>query len=167
MSDGTRTVVRVEAELDELTRAYVKELRAGVTLRTVARTFHEEVCGCEGDACELGLLLEAVPFPEPPALPATPLEAKLAMFDAEADAVCSALFSSMHQDQREELLALARMRHIAGHGLYGDRELFEWDDERLERERNEELADAIIYTTVLRRRRREASLDPIPKAEAA
>jgi hypothetical protein len=169
MSDGTRTVVRVDAELDELTRAYVKELRAGVTLRTVARRFHEEVCGCEGDVCELGLLLEDVAFPEPPAVPETPLEEKLAMFDADADAVCLDLFFdlSMAPERRAELLALARSRHIAGHGLYGDRQLFEWDASRLARERDEELADAIIYSVVLRRQRRASGLDPMSKAEAA
>lgn len=166
MTDSTRTVVQVDAELDELTRAYVKELRAGVTLRTVARTFHEEVCGCEGDACELGLLLEDVPFPDPPAIPATPLEAKLAAFDEEAVLACLDLFGELELRRRDRLIALARSRHIQGHGLYGDRELFEWDDARLERERDEELADAVIYTVVMRRRR-DASLDPVSEERAA
>jgi hypothetical protein len=140
----------------------IRLLDIGPVELAIVRRYHAEVCGCEGDACELGELLD-------PARTTQTLEEKLAAFDAESAAVCIDLFFdlSMSPERRADLIALARSRHIEGHGLYGDRELFEWDAERLARERDEELADAIIYSVVLRRLRRESSLDPIPKAEAA
>ncbi len=49
--------------------------------------------------------------------------------------------------EREEgrLVALARSRHIEGHRLYGDTQMMEWPDDRLRVERDEEVADWIVY----------------------
>jgi hemerythrin len=49
------------------------------------------------------------------------------------------------QDHPQDLIAVARGRHVTGHLLYGDRNYAEWDRDRLRKEIAEELADAINY----------------------
>lgn len=83
------------------------------------------------------------------------LEEKLAAFDAEARAAYTAVVTYLLEN-RDDLIALARARHVEGHDRYGDGNLFEWDDERLAVERDEELADSVVYE--VRRRTRGAAL---------
>jgi hypothetical protein len=73
------------------------------------------------------------------------LDDKLRAFDANAHRALSLLIERLSDSHH--LIGLARERHIEGHELYGDGRLFEWDDEQLDRARDEELADAIVYVT--------------------
>jgi hypothetical protein len=74
------------------------------------------------------------------------LEAKLSNFDQHAtDAVFDLI--QLLFDQRERLIALARERHIWGHHTYGDGNFREWDDARLLVERDQEVADWLVYRT--------------------
>lgn len=72
------------------------------------------------------------------------LDAKLADFDHSADAAVTWLASFL-EEYREPLIHLARGRQVAGHFLYGDRLMYEYDRDRLAAEIAEELADAIVY----------------------
>lgn len=72
------------------------------------------------------------------------LEAKLVDFDDSADAAVTWLITFL-EEYREPLIHLARGRQVAGHFLYGDRLMYEWDRERLAAEIAEELADGIVY----------------------
>jgi hypothetical protein len=80
------------------------------------------------------------------------LIAKLANFDAHAvDAVFDLV--QLLLDEKERLIALARERHIWGHHTYGDGNFREWSDARLNAERDQEVADWIVYRTEELRRR--------------
>jgi hypothetical protein len=80
------------------------------------------------------------------------LEAKLANFDRHAvDAVFDLI--QLLLDEKERLIALARERHIWGHHTYGDGNFREWDDARLNAERDQEVADWLVYRTEELRRR--------------
>jgi hypothetical protein len=72
------------------------------------------------------------------------LEAKLDDFDRSADASVTWLLAFL-EEYREPLIHLARGRQVAGHFLYGDKLMYEYDRERLVAEIAEELADAIVY----------------------
>jgi hypothetical protein len=86
----------------------------------------------------------APPATTPPAPAPAGLIAKLSDFDAYADAGLAWVvgFAESHAD---ELLTLARARHITGHWVHGEGKLFEYDRGRLAKEVAEELADAIVY----------------------
>lgn len=66
------------------------------------------------------------------------------MFDRHAADAVLDLVNLLHTDGHR-LIALARERHIWGHHEYGDRNLREWDDERLRLERDQEIADWLVY----------------------
>lgn len=72
------------------------------------------------------------------------LESKLRDFDRNADDSVTWLIAFLEQ-YREPLIHLARGRQVAGHFLYGDRLMYEYDRDRLAAEIAEELADAIVY----------------------
>lgn len=54
----------------------------------------------------------------------------------------------------EEIIAVARGRHVQGHILYGDRNYKEWSDERLQSETMEEIADGVNYFVEILQRRK-------------
>lgn len=70
---------------------------------------------------------------------------KMATFDRHGDTAFRWLldFMETHQD---ELLTLARARHITGHWVYGDGRMYEYDVGRLTKEIAEEIADALVYS---------------------
>lgn len=83
------------------------------------------------------------------------LEEKLAAFDAEIGSAYSELV--MHLlEHRTEIVALARERHVWGHEAYGDGLLFELDAGELADERDQELADGIVYQMIRRRKARHS-----------
>ena len=74
------------------------------------------------------------------------LEQKLAVFDRWAPAAMALICDLVEDpDEADKILQLARKRHITGHRIYGDKNLMEWDDETLEANFLEEIADAIVY----------------------
>ena len=72
------------------------------------------------------------------------LDAKLDVFDANAKTAVRFLIDWL-RDNPDDLIALARGRHVEGHYRYGERGLFEYDDAHLLAESAQELADAIVY----------------------
>jgi len=74
----------------------------------------------------------------------------LAAFDAEASLAFNAALAAFGS-RRKRILELARQRHIEGHHRYGDTHLFEFDADRLAKERDEELADSVLYEMQRRR----------------
>jgi hypothetical protein len=74
------------------------------------------------------------------------LPSKLAEWDANADEAFEDLLRWI-VSQRNELLAVARGRHVWGHYRYADRNYYEYDVDRLVSEAAEEIADAINYFT--------------------
>lgn len=52
----------------------------------------------------------------------------------------------------QEILQVARARHILGHYEYGDSNLFEWSDGKVRAAIIEELADAVVYQAWLEER---------------
>lgn len=78
------------------------------------------------------------------------LEEKLAAFDEEAAAALNAVLARL-ASQGRELVALARARHVWGHETYGDGYLFELSEQELAEERDQEIADGIVYEMVRRR----------------
>lgn len=81
------------------------------------------------------------------------LEEKLAAFDAEATTTFYALLVYLNGN-RDRIIALARERHVWGHHEYGDGLLFELGTPALAEERDQELADGLVYEMVRRRRSR-------------
>lgn len=81
------------------------------------------------------------------------LEEKLAAFDGEVGQSFYALLAYLNQN-RERIIALARERHVWGHNEYGDGLLFELDAASLADERDQELADGLVYEMVRRRQSR-------------
>ena len=71
---------------------------------------------------------------------------KLAEWDANADAALGELLDWIVKN-RDELLAVARGRHVWGHFRYADRNYYEYDADRLVSETAEEIGDAINYFT--------------------
>lgn len=78
------------------------------------------------------------------------LEEKLRRFDDEAARTLDALFVHLHR-HRAAIIAKARERHISGHAQWGDGLLFELTHAELEEERDQELADGLVYEMVRRR----------------
>lgn len=81
------------------------------------------------------------------------MDAKLKRYDEFAhDAVEQII--AWFQEYPEELIAIARGRHVTGHLLYGDRNYIDWDTDRLRKEASEEVADAInYYVEILQRKK--------------
>ena len=75
---------------------------------------------------------------------AATLDAKLANFDRHVRDAVYDLIDLLFRDQ-DKLIALARERHIWGHHEYGDANLREWSDARLRVERDQEVADWLVY----------------------
>jgi len=71
---------------------------------------------------------------------------KLAEWDANADQAFEELLDWIVKN-RDELLAVARGRHVWGHYRYADRNYYEYDADRLVSETAEEIGDAINYFT--------------------
>lgn len=80
------------------------------------------------------------------------LDAKLEIFDRHANEAVDEIIGWLIQN-RDDLIAVARGRHVIGHHLFGDSNFLEWDDGRLRAEQAEELADAIVYGSRLIHRR--------------
>lgn len=72
------------------------------------------------------------------------LESKLSRWDAYAPLAHRYLIDWL-RDSPDELMAMARGRHVWGHYRFGDRNYAEYDEDRLVAEAAEELADAINY----------------------
>jgi len=77
--------------------------------------------------------------------PTAALDAKLDVFDSHAEDAVSFLIQWL-TDHGDDLIAVARGRHVEGHYRYGDVGLFEHDTGGLLAEAAQELADAIVYT---------------------
>jgi hypothetical protein len=73
------------------------------------------------------------------------LDAKLARWDEYAPRTIAKLIELLVY-RKDEILAVARGRHVRGHYLFGDRNYAEYDRDRLLWETIEELADAVNYT---------------------
>lgn len=81
--------------------------------------------------------------------PVTPLE-KAAVIDKHYDRVLGKLQDWLTAPtMKEQLLAIARSRHVLGSYEYGDTNLFEWSDGKVQAAILEELADAVVYQSWL------------------
>ena len=69
---------------------------------------------------------------------------KLDRFDRHAHTAVARL-RAMLDEMEDEIVTIARARHITGHYVHGDRELFEYTAGRLDKETLEEIADAVVY----------------------
>lgn len=78
------------------------------------------------------------------------LEEKLAAFDAEAVQAYNSILASLGH-RMAAIISLARERHVWGHETYGDGLLFELTAAELADERDQELADAVVYEMVRQR----------------
>lgn len=58
----------------------------------------------------------------------------------------------MFEHMWQQVLQVARARHILGHYEYGDTNLFEWTDGKVRAAIIEELADAVVYQAWLEER---------------
>jgi hypothetical protein len=74
------------------------------------------------------------------------VSSKLVEWDANSDAAFEELLTWI-QGNRDELLAIAKGRHVWGHYRYADRNYYEYDADRLVSETAEEIGDAINYFT--------------------
>lgn len=74
-----------------------------------------------------------------------PLIDKLDRFDRWAEDALDELIRTLERN-RDEIIAVARARHITGHFAHGDGQLFELSEGLLDVETWEELADAVVYT---------------------
>lgn len=80
----------------------------------------------------------------------TPME-KAAVIDKHADKVRHELSKwfpdsgAAPAEMWEQVLAVARGRHVLGSYEYGDANLFEWSDGKVHAAILEELADAVVY----------------------
>lgn len=73
------------------------------------------------------------------------IDAKLRIFDRHARQAVAELIEWLQQHPND-LIAVARGRHVTGHYRFRDRGLFEHDLDGLRGETAEEIADAIVYT---------------------
>jgi hypothetical protein len=62
---GPATLELALDDLEQLGQCYLAEVRQFLRWRTVCKRYHEEVCGCEGDACELGTLILGTSYLDP------------------------------------------------------------------------------------------------------
>lgn len=72
------------------------------------------------------------------------LGAKLELFDKHAAAALDEIRDWL-DNHPDELLVIARGRHVEGHYRFGDKGLFEYGHMELKAEASQELADAIVY----------------------
>lgn len=72
------------------------------------------------------------------------LDAKLDIFDRHAGAAVDEILEWL-STRRDELIAVARGRHVEGHYRYGDEGLFEHGVRELRAEAAQEIGDAIVY----------------------
>jgi hypothetical protein len=79
------------------------------------------------------------------------LDAKLKTHEVWAPAAVDFLIAWM-QEHSNELIAMARGRHVWGHYIHGDRNYAEYNQDRLIAEAAEELADGINYISLYLRR---------------
>lgn len=84
------------------------------------------------------------------------LDAKLAVFDEHAREAVLDLVDWM-LEHTDDLVAVARGRHVEGHYRYGNRNFLEWSDGELEAQTAQELADAIVYRSRTIHRRQATS----------
>ena len=96
----------------------------------------------------------------------TPLDAKLEVFDQEAEAAIDDLIRWL-TEQRADLIAVARGRHVEGHYRYGDANFLEWSYGELQAQTAQELADAIVYQSRTRYRNALRLVDTEPPPAAA
>lgn len=73
------------------------------------------------------------------------LDAKLELFDRHAPQAVAELIEWL-QASADDLIAVARGRHVTGHYRYRDRGVFDKSIDDLRAEAAEELADAIVYS---------------------
>jgi hypothetical protein len=83
---------------------------------------------------------------DPGSVPLRSTSSKLAEWDDNADFAFDELLTWI-QKNRDELLTVARGRHVWGHFRYQDRNYYEYDEDRLTSETAEEIGDAINYFT--------------------
>jgi hypothetical protein len=76
---------------------------------------------------------------------------KAAVIDKRGVNALHALYAFIG-DNPDEILAVAKGRHILGHYEYGDSNLFEWSDGKVRAAIIEELADALVYQAWLEER---------------
>lgn len=82
------------------------------------------------------------------------LDAKLTIFDEYADVAVDSLIEWLSK-HKEDLIVLARGRHVEGHYRYGNKNFLEWDDGELLANTAQELADAIVYQSRAEKRANE------------
>lgn len=83
---------------------------------------------------------------------------KTMVIDRHAACVRDWLEALVRSDEQwAEILTVAKGRHVLGHYEYGDKNLFEWSDGKVEAAVVEELADAVVYLTWIQERIREAA----------
>jgi len=78
---------------------------------------------------------------------------KAAVVDKHAEAVSVELDRFLHSRVLwDQVLVVARARHVLGSYEYGDTNLFEWSDGKVRAAIIEELADAVVYQAWLEER---------------
>ena len=79
------------------------------------------------------------------------LDAKLKQHEEWAHRAVEMMIAWL-REHPEEIIAMARGRHVWGHYVYGDRHYAEYDQDRLIAEAAEELADGVNYLSLYLRR---------------
>lgn len=82
----------------------------------------------------------------------TPLEKAAVVTRHHLNARWELLSTLNNDDLWDEIVTVARARHVLGSYEYGDTNLFEWSDGKVRAERIEELADWLVYTVWLMER---------------
>ena len=85
----------------------------------------------------------------------TPLEKAAVVTRHHLDARWELLDIVNDNDLWEEIVTVARARHVLGSYEWGNANLFDWSDGKVRAERIEELADWLVYTVWLRERARD------------
>jgi len=83
------------------------------------------------------------------------LDAKLKRHEEWTPKAVEMMIAWLHEHP-DELIAMARGRHVWGHFRFGDRNYAEYDQDRLIAEAAEELADCVNYLALYLRRQEEA-----------
>ena len=78
----------------------------------------------------------------------TPLNDKLVTFDRYAPAAVVFLIQWL-EEEHEALIAQGKGRLVEGHYRFGDRLMYEYDDDTLRAEASQEVADAVNYIHLL------------------
>ena len=79
------------------------------------------------------------------------LDTKLKQHEEWASRAIEEMITWLHEHP-DEIIAMARGRHVWGHYIYGDRNFAEYDQDRLIAEAAEELADCVNYISLYLRR---------------